>query len=156
MENLRGVEALRCLPIKDALLKREEAIAKLSAHASSVVSGNTREFILKRNSIMPWYTGSVDSPDSISGKLKPGGLSLTDHDYDLLMNNYGSLSFEQTLQRLDEDVFPGFLMRESINRAQGTLCFNYLLDLLSIIDPKVATFDEGVSTIVEENRFFFF
>jgi len=152
MEKSRGIEALRSVPMKEILLKREEAIAKLSAHTLTVVTGNTEDFSLLRNSRMSWYKGGVDSPNLISDGLKPGGLSLTDHDYDLLMNNYGSLSFKQGLQGLIEDVFPGFLMRDSVFRAQGTLCFNYLLDLLNIIDPKIATFDEGVKVIMESMR----
>jgi hypothetical protein len=98
---------------------------------------------------MPWYKGSVDDSDSVSNKLKPGGLSLTDYDYDLLINKYGDLSFKQTLQGLIVDVFPNFLMQDAVFRQQGTLCFNYLLDLLSIIDPAVATFEEGVKIVSE-------
>lgn len=149
MERLKGINALRILPFSDVLLSREEAIRKLFQHAGNIVSSNTRDFISLRDTIMPWYKGRVDDPDSVAGKMKPGGLSLTDHDYDLFISRYGNLSFKQALQGLITEVFPKFLTQDAVFRQQGTLCFNYLLDLLSIINPKVASFEEGVSMLPE-------
>lgn len=150
MESLRGIEALRNVPLKDICLDRNEALRHLSSHAESVVYQNIESLTSRLNPEHPDYSRTVGMAKNYLNEIEPGGLALTEKDYDIAMQSLGFLPFEQIVINLIERLFPDRYV--SHGKHAGITCFNYLSDLIRIIDPKIASFDDGVHSVIEAAR----
>ena len=157
MERPKGKEALSYLPFRDVVIPEEKAVEILTAITRKVVKSNLENKILSLESQDLGEDEFINtlrelSSEDASSQLPAGGLSTSVEDLHFLYSSYGNQAFEQVTTMFFEHVFPERISEKPVDRNPASICIGYILDLLEIIDPEVATFEEGVEIMLESAR----
>lgn len=148
METPKGIEALKNCPFKDIALRQDVALAALTRRARDVFRANV-DYLLQTPDLDPNAKENLQSAHSNSDRLiPPGGVSLDEDEMNSVYGEWGKLTFVQVTGKFMTEVFPQFLNKEEGSRGSGVVCLGYILDLLATVDPKVASFDEGVQAVI--------
>lgn len=153
MERQSGKEALTNYSFRDVTLKPAEALERLTQRTRVVFVGNvdaaianimaqSSENSLLINRLKVARNGSVNS----------GGLSILERELQFVYRTLGTLTFKEVAKKFIDEIFPTFLEKDDPSVNPGNVCIGYLLDMLRIIDPRVASFDDGVAIIAQNIR----
>lgn len=155
MERLAGAEALRQLPFRDVALPVEEAMDILTSRTMVCVGDNIGKKYEKYNLRFPQEQALPEDIESAKTKAKaliaPGGLAFSAQNLTFIYAQWGTLSYSSVVEKMVKEVIPRFFVQKPV-RNPGTICVGYFLDLVSIVDPQVAGFDDAVEIIVESVR----
>lgn len=143
-EKEKGLEALTTLPLSVVILSRGAAMDKLTQRTKAALCRNIDA--LKRNISKNGDDSSF--LDSYGADIE-GGYSLTPQEYSWIMDSNSILSFSRMCTIFVDRIFPKFFTDEEHPREPGVTCMGYLLDLIDIIDPQVASYDEGVQIVID-------
>jgi len=156
MESLRGYEALATLPFREVAIPEAEAMPKLSGKFQEVVVQSVDIFIPMIRPETPDYEAAVEHYRQFGEKAKEVtnvGLGMGDVDVEKMYGQWGSDTYLENMMRVVSHV--GTESRKSIpkgadNPASGRIGF--FLDMLRLISPDVATFDNGVKVFTSAMR----
>lgn len=157
-ERRSGKDALKNLPLKDVVLDFEGALEKLSRRSRDSASDNIRELrdLQSLEIDNPFRSEAVDYFEKMLNTMdewyEPGGFSFTEAELDLFYQHYGNTSFEGAVESFVRDMFPPLLDGNRIYRKPECICVGYLLDLVEIIDPAVAAYEERIEVLTEAVR----
>lgn len=151
MEIVHGVEALKKIPLKDIFLPYEEALRKLTNRTRVAFEENFK--IVKTNAASdPEQLNLINEFRSkFLENWIDGGFSLTGVELREILNSLGQLTFKEFLDTFFSKIVPKFFNSAS-PREPGVMVMGYLLDFFDIIDPKIASFGDGVAVLVELMR----
>ncbi|MDO8503347.1 MAG: hypothetical protein Q7S60_01515 [bacterium] len=157
MEKPIGLEALGNYPFTDVVLSQDMALDILTQNSHKVLALNAGLCIDLIDSKNPEGRAYIDrlrklqiSPGAF---FPPGGSSMSKEELRRIYRDWGSLTFEEVVHKFMGEIFPTFFDENSKqSREPGVICTCYLLDILRIIDPKVASFDDGVKTVINVMR----
>lgn len=141
-EGLRGVEALAAYPLKDIILKPDEALSLLTKMARKNYVNNVNVII---SSFDPKSSKIIPLPQKKSAEISIGELPL-------ICKDWGDLTLKRATKKAMEESFPEILDEEDPSNNLNIICAMHLLNTLRIIDPKIATFEEGIATMIEGVR----
>lgn len=150
METEKGVDALRTLPFKEVTLPPSVAVPALTEKMRLVFDTNLDLYM---NAIENAIDSQNPERTALLGRLeeakarrdvifKPGGLCLTEDEVNFIYDEWGSLTFEKIAKKFMTEVFPKFVADPQ--SSSGNKCVGYMLDLLRLLDPKIASFKDGV------------
>lgn len=153
MEKYRGKEALTNYSFRDVTLKPAEAMNILTSKTTSSFDDSAKKLIDDLSFYPAMNRDAINILKELRnnpGKYLEGGLTITTNDLGTLRKKWGNLTFKNVIEKAATEVFPTFFNKNARN--PGTMCVGFILDMLRIIDPKVASFEEGVSVVVEGIR----
>ncbi len=156
MESLRGYEALTTLPFREIAIPEEEALPKLNGKFQEVVSQSVDIFIPMIGPETPHYEAVVEHYKQFVEKAKEVttvGLGMGDVDVEKIYQEWGNNTYLDNMIRVVRHV--GMESRTKTpegadNPASGRIGF--FLDMLRLISPDVATFDNGVKVFASAMR----
>lgn len=158
METPRGREAISHYPFREITLKHADAVEKLNQRSISVFNANSDSVIASLNPKSPEVSAYIDclkKERKENGQPGEEELSALDATVSIMLSEaWGDSTLKSTTALAIDEIFPKILEEEKTVDARNPhiVCLEYLLDMLRIIDPKVATFDEGVRAMVEGIR----
>lgn len=153
MERQKRKEALTNYSFRDVTLKPAEALESLTQRTRAVFVSNVNAVIANimvqpsENSIL------INKLEVVRNRsVNPGGFSISESELQFLYRTLGALTFKDVTKKFIDEIFPTFLKKDDSSTNPGNVCIGYLLDMLRIIDPKVASFDDGVAIIAQNIR----
>ncbi len=155
MERDNGVIALRTKPFTKVALRQNTALNVLSQSTREIFRANTTMLLENPEIQLPENSGFRNRLEKAKAEtdslIDPGGTSLSSEELNFIYRRWGNLTFNRIVGRFLTEVFPGFLENKS-EREPGVVCLGYCLDLIRIINPKVASFDAGVQSVIDEMK----
>lgn len=161
VDKLRGKEALIHLGFRDVVYPHDYILDKMTVRTRSAVRTNLDSKIqtLEREGSM----GAIDlakdfrsQRDAVNEIMTPGGFGFNSEEFERL---YGVTGFDHTYKDVVQyyiDVgLPSYIEPNKPDKDAanpGVACAGYLLDLLFILDPKIASFNDGVKIIIDAIR----
>lgn len=161
-EGSRGIEALGILPFREAVFDRDRALTTLTPITYQVLQKNCRADIDYLKTHTPQAVFPIqrrqqiaDHPESF---LQPGGLSLSIGELDRMYSE--GLTFQQQTEKIMRQTAAELIPPDpNRTRNPGIKAINYFNDLLRILNPDIAKYEEGVEMILRslrKNGFFTF
>lgn len=150
-----GIVALRTRPFVEVVLPRDQALDSLTARTRRVIANNAA-FLLTEPGLAgdprkrEYQEAVFGLRDFMLNQDPQGGTSLIEPDLDMVYR--WGLTFAESAAKFADEVFPHFIDGGSGNREPGVINMGYALDLLHIIRPDVATFDQGVAVFADVSR----
>lgn len=151
-EQLRGGEALRKLDFSQVVLPYNKALDQLTKVTRGAINSNVEKYLKKvgRN-----RNGHVER---LLQNIGEGGFGFDGRTLALLYDNalQNRFTYMNVAQYTVDEIIPAFWGNcrtkygKDANVATGSV--GYLLDLLQILNPQIALFDDGVGVIVEAIR----
>lgn len=157
-ESLTGKDALKQLPATDVLYPKDTALSFLTERTRKAFTENIdtalRELVPdapQNQQLIPILRAMKDQANLT---VPPGGLALSNQDVDRVYEEARQHSFETITRTYMERAIPRiFADKEAAKRQNpGNVSLGILLDLLSMIDPETASFEDGVQTIIDIMR----
>jgi len=155
----RGAEALTMLPFRDVVIPKKDAFQNLTQRTLHVVQKNCAS-IYTWASLLPEsmrdeprlgiYRVGMENPSRIS---RAGGLYFDERMIDSLYGPQGPSTFPNLITEIqallirshEEPTLP-------MPTLPGVDSMKSMLDVLHILDPKIASFDNGVEVILKSFR----
>lgn len=150
-----GIIALRTRPFAEVVLPRTQALDALTVRTRRVIANNAAFLLtnprLEGDPRRGEYQEAVFGlRDFMLNRDPRGGISLIEPELDMVYR--WELTFAATAAKFVDEVFPHFAENDSGGREPGVINMGYALDLLHIIRPDVATFDQGVAVFADVSR----
>ena len=151
-EPFRGVEALRDYSFRDVVLPKTTGLDVLTGRTRHVVVENLFHIIPSVNprdeNAQGLVTGMKTMQADVDSYVSPGGLSIKPNELEIVYNELGDQSYAKVIETFTESIFPTWM--NDPKKHPGPTAVGYLLDLLSLLDPKIANFSDGVQIIVDQ------
>lgn len=153
MEIVHGVEALKKIPLKNIFLPYKRALEKLNNRTKTAFRKNF-QIVKNKVDLDPEQLKLIKEYRSkFLEKWIDGGFSLTGNELNEILNSFGQVTFKIFLKIFFSKIVPNFFnINESSPREPGVIVMGYLLDFFDIINPKIASFRDGVAILVELMR----
>ncbi len=152
MERPIGPEALRELPFRDVVLGFDDAVDVLCARASIVLDANIDKIFEENNSVFPTLGACEDEVERVkgaAGEYRTGrGLAVSRNELKSIYDEGCVLTYNQVVEHVVSQVFSRCLVKDQ-KRIAGAACIGYCLDLVSIVNPQIADFEDAVQIIVD-------
>lgn len=161
VDRYRGKEALTHLGFKDVVYPHDYILDRITNRTRSAVRSNLDAKIgdLERN-------GSVDAIElakgfraqraTVNDLMSPGGFGFNTEEFERLYDITGfDHTYKEVIQYFIDVGLPSYIQNTKPNKDAanpGVGCVGYLLDLLYILKPNMASFKDGVKIIIEAIR----
>lgn len=143
-ERPSGTEALQALPFVDVVLPIEQGLATLTQTFQTALDKSRDRIRFTDDGRQEKFSRLLNE----AGKNR-GGYSMSEEDLRWVYENWGQNTFRQVLDGFIVHIFPNLFADKERLRNPRTTCVGYILDLLHLIDPKMATFDDGVREVID-------